>query len=117
MRWPKRSMCAAILVLQAIVLGLTVPVLITVAEVDTTVAVVGGLGLALLCVLTAGLLRKSWAYGLGWGIQVAATGLGIWIPAMIALGLVFAALWATAYFLGERIERERAAYESGAAER
>jgi hypothetical protein len=30
---------------------------------------------------------------------------------MFGLGLVFGALWATAYFLGRKIERERAAAE------
>ena len=56
----------------------------------------------------AGLLRFGWAYGLGWAIQVAAIALGFVIHAMFVLGAIFLALWATAYFLGSRIERERA---------
>jgi hypothetical protein len=39
-------MCATMLALQCIVLGLSTPVLITIADVDTTGALVIGLGLA-----------------------------------------------------------------------
>src|SRR4051812_4135570 len=102
-------MCAGVLSLEAITLGLTTPVLIPIADVDTGVALVIGLGLAVLCLLTAGLLSREWAYGLGWLIQVAALGLGFAIGIMFFLGAVFAVLWATAYLLGRKIERERAA--------
>jgi hypothetical protein len=102
-------MCAGVLSLEAITLGLTTPVMITVADVGTGVALTVGLGLAVLCLVTAGLLRHEWAYGLGWLIQAAAIALGFVIGIMFFLGAVFAALWATAYLLGRKIERERAA--------
>lgn len=108
-RSPRRGMCAAVLGLEAITLGLTAPVLITIADVDTGPALAVGLGLALACLLLAGLLRAEWAYGLGWVIQAAAIGLGFVIPLMFVLGGIFAALWAGAYLLGRKIERERAA--------
>jgi hypothetical protein len=112
-RSPRRGMCAAVLSLEAIVLGLTTPVMITVVGVATPVALAVGLGLAVLCLLVAGMLRSEWAYGLGWLIQVAAIGLGFVIGMMFFLGAVFALLWATAYLLGRKIERERAAaYEA-----
>jgi len=102
-------MCAAVLSLEAITLGLTTPVLITVADVDVPVALAIGLGLAVLCLLTAGLLRYESAYALGWLIQLAAVGLGFLVAMMFFLGGLFALLWATAYLLGRKIERERAA--------
>ena len=108
-RSPRRGMCAGVLSLEAVTLGLTTPVMITVADVDTAPALVIGLGLAVLCLLTAGLLRHEWAYGLGWLIQVAAVAMGFVIGIMFFLGTVFALLWATAYLLGRKIERERAA--------
>jgi hypothetical protein len=108
-RSPRRGMCAAVLSLEGITLGLTTPVLITIANVDVGVALVVGLGLAVLCFLVAGMLRSEWAYALGWLIQVAALALGFWIGLMFFLGGIFAALWATAYLLGRKIERERAA--------
>ncbi len=108
-RSPKRGMAAAVLSFEAVTLGLTTPVLITIADVPAGPALAVGLGLALACVLLAGMLRRPWAYGLGWAVQVVAIALGLVIPAMFLLGPVFAALWAGAVLLGDRIERERAA--------
>lgn len=108
-RSPRRGMCAAVLSLEAITLGLTTPVLITIADVDTGTALAVGLGLAVVCLLLAGMLRSEWAYAFGWLVQVAAIALGFTIPLMFVLGGIFALLWGSAYFLGRRIERERAA--------
>jgi hypothetical protein len=102
-------MCAAILSLEAITLGLTTPVMISIADVDTATALGVGLGLAVACLLLAGMLRAEWAYAVGWLVQGAAIGLGFVIPLMFGLGAIFALLWGTAYFLGRKIERERAA--------
>ena len=113
MRSPRRGMCAAILSLEAIALGLTTPVMITVADVPTGTALAIGLGLMLACLLLAGMLRGEVAYWLGWGVQAAAIGLGFVVPIMFALGGVFAMLWGAAYFLGLKIERERAAAGTG----
>jgi hypothetical protein len=107
-RSPRRGMCAAVLSLEAIALGLTTPVLITIADVPAGTALAVGLGLAALCLLLAGMLRRPWAYAVGWLVQVAAVGLGFVIPMMFVLGGVFAALWGTADWLGRKIERERA---------
>lgn len=109
MRSPRRGMCAAILALEAITLGLTTPVLVTIADVSVGTALWVGLGLMVACLVVAGLLRAEWGYGLGWAIQVAAIGLGFVVPMMFGLGAVFAVLWGTAYFLGRKIERERGA--------
>ena len=103
----RRSMCAAMLVLQAVVLGLTTPVMISVAAVEVSVALWVGLGLTVACLVTAGLLRKPWAYLVGWALQVASVALGFVVPMMFFLGAVFAALWAGAYFLGRRIDLEK----------
>jgi Protein of unknown function (DUF4233) len=118
-RSPRRGMCAAVLCLEAIVLGLTTPVMVTLTDVSTRTALVVGLGLALVCLLLAGMLRGEWAYALGWVVQVAAVGLGFVVPIMFVLGSIFALLWGTAYLLGRKIERERAAayaaHEAGSA--
>nr|WP_193614901.1 DUF4233 domain-containing protein [Nocardioides lijunqiniae] len=102
-------MCAAVLSLEAITLGLTTPVMISVADVAVSTALVVGLGLMVACLLVAGMLRSEWAYGLGWLIQAAAIGLGFVVPLMFVLGAIFALLWGSADFLGRKIERERAA--------
>ena len=108
-RSPKRGMCAAILSLEAVVLGLTTPVMINLADVRWQTACAVGLGLCVACLVVAGMLRSEAAYIAGWVIQVAALALGFVIPLMFVLGAIFALLWGTAYFLGRKIERERAA--------
>lgn len=108
-RSPRRGMAAAVLSLEAITLGLTTPVMITIADVDTSLALSVGLGLAVVCLLLAGMLRAEWAYLAGYVVQVAAVALGFVLPVMFGLGLVFAGLWTAADLLGRKIERERAA--------
>ena len=108
MRSAKRSMCAVMLLLQAVVLGLTTPVMITVMGVRVGTALAVGLGLTAACLVSAGLLRRPWGYWLGWAIQVASVALGVLVTMMFFLGAVFAGLWATAYVLGEKVDRERA---------
>ncbi|WP_245154803.1 DUF4233 domain-containing protein [Nocardioides sp. 1609] len=108
-RSPRRGMCAAVLSLEAITLGLSTPVMITVAGVAPGTALPIGIGLTVASLLVAGMLRQEWGYALGWAIQVAAVGLGFLVTTMFFLGGLFGLLWATAYFLGVKIERERAA--------
>lgn len=107
----QRRLCAAILFLEAIAFGLSAPVLISVAGVSTATALLVGIGLAVACLLVAGLLRSPSAYWLGWAIQLAATALGFVVTTMFLIGVIFLALWATAFFLGLRIETERAEWE------
>ena len=102
-------MCAAILSLEAIALALTTPVMNNLADVPWRTAFADGLGLCVACLVLAGLLRWEAAYLVGWLIQVAAIALGFVVPMMFVLGVIFALLWGTAYFLGRKIERERAA--------
>lgn len=108
-RSPRRGMCAAVLSLEAVTLGLTTPVMVTIGGVGLGTALAVGLGLTLACLLLAGMLRAEWAYQAGWAVQVAAVGLGFVVPMMFFLGAIFALLWGTAYLLGRKIERERAA--------
>ena len=108
-RSPRTCRGAAVLSLEAIALGLTTPVMITIADVDTSTALSVGLGLAVVCLLLAGMLRAEWAYLAGYVVQAAAIGLGFVVPVMFGLGAIFAALWAGADLLGRKIVRERAA--------
>jgi Protein of unknown function (DUF4233) len=101
-------MCAAMFVLQAVVLFLTGVVSVGMTDLGAGAALGMGLGLAVLCVLAAGLLRSFVGYALGWLVQVVSIALGFVVPLMFFLGVVFAALWAGAYVLGGRIDSERA---------
>ncbi len=107
----QRRLCAAILLLEAIAFGLCTPVLTSVEDVGTTGLWIG-LGLTVSCLVVAGLLRFSWAYWLGWAVQVAAVAVGFVVTTMFFVGAIFLALWATAYVLGRKIEVERAQWEA-----
>ena len=120
MRSLQRSMCAAMLTLQAVVLFLTTPVMISVSDVGVPTALAVGLGLTVACLVAAGTLRGPWGYRLGWAIQVASLVLGLVVPIMFVIGAIFAGLWGAAFVLGRRIDVEKAERagleEQGAAE-
>lgn len=104
----RRGMCAAILTLEAISFGLVTPVLLTLTDMATWLALTTGLGFVVVCFLLAGMLRRPWAYSAGHVVQGLAIGLGAIVPMMFLVGGLFALLWGTAYWLGGKIEREKA---------
>ena len=108
MRSVQRSMCAAMLSLQAVVLFLAGLVMTGLTDIGFGAAVGIGVGLAVLSLLAAGMLGRPWGYWLGWTVQVVTLALGFVVPIMFALGLVFGGLWAGAYFLGAKVDREKA---------
>ena len=116
MRSPRRTLAAATVSLEAFVVffaGLVAKDLSTLSS-SAALGIFGGLAVA--CLLTAGVLRRPWGYGFGWLVQAAAIGTGFWVPLMFFLGALFAVLWFVALRLGARIERERAAYAAGTAD-
>ena len=115
MKSPRRGMCAAVLSLEAVTIALATPVMVSVSGVDLATALWLGVGLALVCIVLAGMLRSEWAYSVGWALQLAVIAMGFVVPMMFVLGVIFAVLWGTAYILGIKIERERAAYSEASA--
>jgi Protein of unknown function (DUF4233) len=104
----RRSMCAGMLTLQAVVLFLAGLVMTGTTELGFAASLGIGLGLAALCLLAAGMLGRPGGYALGWVVQVTSVALGFVVAIMFFLGAVFLGLWAASYFLGARIDRERA---------
>ncbi|MCW2770179.1 MAG: hypothetical protein JWR27_1612 [Aeromicrobium sp.] len=109
-------MCAAMLTLEAIILALAVPVMISVEDVSKPLALATGLGLAVLCILVAASLRRPQAYVVGHAIQVGAIAMGFLVPVMFFVGAMFTALWLGAFFLGRRIEDDKARWAREAAQ-
>ena len=62
---------------EAILLGLSTPVMITVEDVDRGLALWLGLGLAVACIVVAGMLRRPGGFALGHALQVATIALGL----------------------------------------
>jgi hypothetical protein len=108
----RRSMCAGILGLQAVVFLLTTPLLLVQTDVGTGAGLGIGVGLTVACVVVAGLVRRPGGLQLGFVLQVAAIALGVLLPLMVVLGIVFLALYTTAYVVGGRIDREKAEAEA-----
>jgi hypothetical protein len=103
----QRAMCAGMLMLQAVVVFLTTPVLLVLTDVGPVTGLVLGLGLTLACIVAAGTMRRPFGGRLGWTVQVASILMGFLVTAMFALGLVFGSLYAGSWFLGAKIDRER----------
>jgi hypothetical protein len=69
---------------------------------------IGGV-IAILCLLTAGAMKRKSGWYLGTALQVALIGYGTVIPMMYFMGALFAILWGAAYFVGRKGEAIRAA--------
>lgn len=100
-----RGIAAAVLVFEGLVVLFATLVALDLTDVDHgTLWAVGG-GLAVLCVLAAGLLRRPWGYAVGSLLQLAVLAAGFVVPTMFFLGAVFAGLWFLALYLGRKVER------------
>lgn len=104
---------ATILTIQAIVTLLAIPVAINNADVSAGLAWLFFGGVAFLCVLAAGLLRRGRiGYALGTFAEVASVALVFVVPAAVVIGVIFAALWFTLLRIGPKVERAKAAAQA-----
>ena len=102
-----RQMCGTVLILEAIVIGLAIPVAIMDEHLRHGVAGGVGGGLAVCALLLSGMVgrpRMGWALWAGTALQVLVIASGVVVPAMYILGVVFAALWITAVYLARRLQ-------------
>ena len=100
-----RQLCGIVLVMEAIVIGLAIPVAIVLEHANRGLA--GGIGgvLAVCAVLIGGVVgrpRMGWAVWAGTVLQLLVIAAGVVVPAMYALGVIFAALWVTGIWLAAR---------------
>jgi hypothetical protein len=96
-----------VLIMEAVVIGLAIPVAITIAHAGARPAgITGGVlaGAAVVLAAVVGRPRHRWALVAGTLLQVIVTATGVVVPVMYALGAIFAALWATAIWLGRRYQ-------------
>lgn len=101
-----KVLCSAVLGLEAVVVLLAIPVVLSLTSAGPRAAWALAV-LALLALGTAGLLRRDprTAVGIGWVIQLCVVVSGLIVPAMVFLGVVFAALWWAAIHFGRRVDR------------
>jgi hypothetical protein len=104
---PLRQMCGTVLIIEAIVIGLAIPVAIVYEHLSHGVAGGVGGGLAVCALLLGGLVGRpgmGWALWAGTALQALVVASGVVVPAMYILGVIFAALWITAIWLARRLQ-------------
>ncbi|MBN9182786.1 MAG: DUF4233 domain-containing protein [Microbacterium sp.] len=70
--------------------------------------IVAGAVLALLMLLTSGVLRQRWGIAVGWALQVVLALGGILVPALLIVAVVFGGMWAYATIKGASLDRRNA---------
>lgn len=108
-RNPMRVVLLSILLFEAIVFGLAVPVMILVSGVPGEAAGLLGGGAALLALVAAGMFRRPAGYLVGWIAQPAGVLLGFLTAPMFFVGAMFLALWVITFILGKRLDGQAAA--------
>ena len=101
-----RQLCGMVLAMEAIVIGLAIPVAIVLEHVRHGLAGGVGGGLAVCALLLSGLVGRPgmrWALGAGTVLQALVIAAGAVVPAMYTLGVIFAALWITGIWLARRL--------------
>lgn len=73
---------------------------------------VGGIALAVLCILVSGLLRRPGGVWLGWGVQVLTLASALVLPAMVIVAAIFGALWWLCLSQGHKMDQLTTARES-----
>ena len=102
-----RQLCGTVLIMEAIVIGLAIPVAIVLEHANRGLAGGIGGGLAVCALLIGGVVgrpRLGWALWAGSVLQVLVIAAGAEVPAMYVLGVIFAALWVTGIWLARRHE-------------
>ncbi len=103
-----RRLCATVLIMEAIIIGLAIPVALNIDHAShRTAGTVGGILVAAAIVLAVlagrGPLRPVLVAGSV--LQILVLAAGVLVPAMYFLGSVFAFLWAMGVWLGHRFEQ------------
>src|ERR1700743_471699 len=101
-----RRLLSSVLVFEAIILVLAIPVAIKIENLHHNVAFGVGGGLALIAFLLAGFIgRGRWVLVVGAVLQFAIIAAGVEIPALYVLGIVFCALWFGGIYLADKLEQ------------
>lgn len=64
----------------------------------------GGIGLAVVCVVVSGLLRRRVGIWLGWGVQALTLASAVVLPAMAIVAVIFGALWWLCLSQGQKMD-------------
>ncbi len=102
-----RRLCATVLVMEAIIIGLAIPVAISIGHNPARAAGIAGGCLAVAAVVLAALVGRAATRGVlvaGSVLQVLVIAAGVVVPVMYVLGVIFAGFWVLAIRMGRRAE-------------
>jgi hypothetical protein len=112
----RRRLAGSVLIFEAIVIILAIPVAINVAGVAPAPAISAGLALATAAVVVAARVDRPGGVIAGWIVQALVLASALIIPVMALLGGIFAALWFGALRLVAALEQEAPAAPAAAAD-
>ena len=102
-----RRLCSTVLIMEAVVVALAIVPSIALGHMNGgTAGAIGG-AIALLAIALAGCVGRPgmrWALYAGSALQLLVIAVGVVMPAMYVLGVIFAALWFTGIWLGRKVE-------------
>ncbi|WP_017573965.1 DUF4233 domain-containing protein [Nocardiopsis halotolerans] len=109
-----RVVCSVILVFEVIVIGLFIPVAISLEGMDPALA--GGLwgGMAAAALVLSGLQRYRWAHYAAWALQAALLFTSFLVSGALLVAVVFVSLWVTGVIMGRRTDEMKAAHRARA---
>jgi hypothetical protein len=88
-----RRVAGSVLLFEAIVIVLAIPVAINVARVPSGPAIAAGIALAVAAVVVAARVERPGGVTAGWVVQALVLASALVVPIMLVLGAMFAALW------------------------
>jgi hypothetical protein len=102
-----KRLCATVLIMEAVVIALAIPVALTVQHAPARSAGIAGAALAVAAVVLAALARWRFRWTLIGGsvLQIFVIAAGAVVAVMYFLGAIFAALWVIGILLGRRAEQ------------
>jgi hypothetical protein len=107
-----RQLCGTVLAMEAVVIGLAIPVAIVLEHRNHGVSAGVGGSLAVCALVLSGVVGRpgmTWTLWAGTALQALVIAAGVFVPAMYVLGVIFAALWVTGIWLARRLQTPPAA--------
>ena len=101
-----RMLASAVLIMEVFIMGFA---MLLAKDNHGSATIIGGAMIALLMLLTPGLLKKRTGWILGSLLQIAMIGYAVVVPSMAIVGLLFGGLWIAAIVVGRKGEAARAA--------
>ncbi len=101
-----RMLASAVLIMEVFIMGFA---MLLAKDNQEPSAIIAGAVIAILMLLTPGLLKKRIGWILGSLLQLLMIGYAVVVPSMAIVGLLFGGLWIAAIVVGRKGEAARAA--------